>query len=307
MIEVENLTKDFKIDFWSRPCRVLDGVTFKINKGKVTGFLGTNGIGKTTTINLILKFNMPTSGGIKYENGLLNQDGTFTSKLGYLPERSYSYPLLSGREFLTYMAKMNNVDSKEIDERIEFWMQKLNLSAAINRKIKTYSKGMAQRIGFISAVLHQPELIILDEPLSGLDPIGRKEIKSIIKKLNGDGKTIFFTTHVVSDVEEVCDDVIVLDKGKIKIDCSVNELIYKNSSMKYIVRINLDKELGKLELSDFKTLLNQGCNDLSQSCSFLVGQAEKDEFIYRLALNKIKIMSVEPDHPSLEDALYGRG
>src|SRR5690606_11152061 len=160
------------------------------------------------------EFIAPTAGAIKYGEGGKYNFREFVKKLGYLPERPYFHPDLTGKEFIHYMAQLNDVPKSEIAQRALKWSQRLRIDHALERKLRTYSKGMLQRIGFVSCLIHEPELLILDEPVSGLDPVGRKEIKEVMRELHKEGKTIFFSSHIVSDVEEICHNLVVLDAGK---------------------------------------------------------------------------------------------
>jgi ABC-2 type transport system ATP-binding protein len=215
MIQVENLTKNFKVDFWDRSYKALDDVSFSIPEGEVTGFLGANGAGKTTFIKIMMKFIKTSEGNIRYSSSLGLHDRDIFRQIGFLPERPYFYPHLTGREFILFLSALSEVSKRDATDRLRNWSERFDLSHALDRKISTYSKGMMQRLGFISAVIHNPIFIVLDEPLSGLDPVGRKIIKNAIGEIAKEGKTIFFSSHIISDVEEICRNIVFLEKGKL--------------------------------------------------------------------------------------------
>lgn len=250
MIEFKNITKSFKNNFWEKPNRVLDNISFKISKGDLVGFLGANGAGKTTLIKILMDFSRADSGEVIFSDGLGINIEAAKSRIGYLPEKPYLYPYLTGREFLIYAAQLNEISISEIDSLIEKYSIMLKIDFALDRPIKTYSKGMQQRLGFISSIIHNPKFLILDEPLSGLDPVGRIEFKKILKDLNNEGVTIFFSSHVVSDVEEICNKIIFIEKGKLFYDGEIESLIEKNNENLTQIKYFLDNKLIEVEIPD---------------------------------------------------------
>lgn len=224
MLKVENIVQEFKVGFMRKKVQVLKGVSFEVPKGSVFGFLGPNGAGKTTLIRLIVGNREPTSGTIKL-NGIETTSIESKRKMGYLTERPYFYPHLTGRRFLEHYAILSEVESDKIPGKILTSLERVGLSHAIDKELRHYSKGMLQRIGIAQAILHDPDFIVLDEPMSGLDPNGRREIRELIQALAQAGQTIFFSTHVVSDVEAICDRVAIIHQGKISHLGKINELI----------------------------------------------------------------------------------
>lgn len=214
VIKVENLEKVFK-DFWLRPkTRAVDGISFSVRKGEVFGLLGPNGSGKSTTIKLLLGLLRPTGGSIS----VLGHCPTHTStkkRIGYLPELSYLYKYLTPRETLRYYAGLFGLKGKQAEERIDKLIAQVGLSAAADRAVGEFSKGMARRVGLAQALLNDPEIVILDEPTSGLDPIGRYDVKQLIKQLATEGKTVLLSSHLLSEIEDVCTSVVILAQGKI--------------------------------------------------------------------------------------------
>lgn len=284
MLEFLSVTKVFKSEFLRKPVVAVDDLSFKVDEGSIVGFLGANGAGKTTSLKIAMDFTRATKGEVKF-HGLGKNKSEIFSQIGFLPERPYFYPHLSGRAFCHYMGKLVGMDMKNINERVNFWAPKLRIDFALDREIKTYSKGMLQRVGLLTTLLHDPKLIVLDEPLSGVDPIGRKELKDIIVEVNKLGKTVFFSSHIVSDVEEICDKVIFLKNGKLVYQGRVDDIIQKNirpiSRIRYIlggaslsIKVEDDKKSRKL-----KDLIEQGAD----------------------------ITSIEQDKPSLENIFYNVG
>lgn len=216
MIFLDNVSKSFETDLFKPKKRVLNQVSFEIKKGSITGFLGANGAGKSTVIKLIMGFIKADEGKVNFKQGLGATKKSIYSKMGFLPERPFFYPHLTAREFLQYLGGLNEIRPLVLQEKVEMFSERLSLKGHLDKKINNYSKGMLQRLGLISCLVHDPMVLILDEPLSGMDPVGRKEIKEILLELNEKGKTIFFSSHILSDVEEICDRVVVLDSGNLR-------------------------------------------------------------------------------------------
>lgn len=223
----------------------LCGLSFDLPRGEVFGFLGPNGAGKSTTIKILTGQIRATSG----EAELLGHPvGAVAARqrLGYLPENPSFYDFLSGREYLSLVARCFSLRKEIYQERIDQVLEQVGLSAAAGRVIRTYSKGMVQRLGIAQALVHDPELFIFDEPMSGLDPMGRALVKDIIKDLKRDGKSVFFSTHITSDVEEICDRLGVIVAGRLQVLDSVDnimrettagykvQLVYKDGSQREI-------------------------------------------------------------------------
>ncbi len=211
-VSVEALVKEFRPGFARRPVRVLDDVSFSVERGEIFGFVGPNGAGKTTTLKILMGLIRPTSGTVS----ILGHDvgeTEFRRHVGFLPEAPYFYDYLTGREFLAFYAKVCGVATSKRAERIATLLEWVGLEGAASARLRTYSKGMLQRIGIAQALVHDPEVVFLDEPMSGLDPIGRKEIRDLILRLHAEGKTVFMNTHILSDVEMLCDRVAIIVRG----------------------------------------------------------------------------------------------
>jgi ABC-2 type transport system ATP-binding protein len=217
-IRIENITKTYAT---KEKHTVVNNLSLTIKEGTVFGFLGPNGAGKTSTIKMLVGLSKPTSGTISILGGTPD-DIAVRKHIGFMPESPAFYLYLTGYEFLEFVANIFGI--KFPRHRIETVLQEVDLMHACHRQIRTYSKGMLQRIGIAQALLHDPELIFLDEPMSGLDPVGRKLIKDLMIELKAAGKTIFFNTHILSDVEAICDRFGIIIDGSLVADMQVDEL-----------------------------------------------------------------------------------
>ncbi len=217
MVRTENLTKEFKAGHLvrRRTFKALDNLNLEVQSGEIFGYLGPNGAGKTTTFKLLLGLIYPTSGSA-WIFGRDIGEVKLKAKVGFLPEQPYFYDYLTGAEFLNFYAQLFRFDRKTRKRKIHSLLEAVGLEEAASTQLRKYSRGMLQRIGIAQALINDPELVILDEPLSGLDPIGRKQIRDIILSLKGDGRTVIFSSHVLSDVEAICDRVGILMQGKLQ-------------------------------------------------------------------------------------------
>jgi ABC-2 type transport system ATP-binding protein len=222
-------TEKLRVEYRSREARqpvkiALSGLDLEVGAGEVFGFLGPNGAGKTTTMNVLLGFVPPTSGaaslfGIDVRQPIARQ------RIGYLPELTYYYKFLTAVELLHFYAKIFGLPRATASERIAALLKLVELEAAAKRPIKSYSKGMQQRVGLAQALINNPDLLILDEPTSGLDPLGRMKVRQIIQRLKQEGKTVFFSSHELGEVESVCDRVAIIHQGELKAIGRVDEIV----------------------------------------------------------------------------------
>ena len=224
-LDIENLTKTYR-DFWGRPkVRALDNLNLQIPKGEVFGLLGPNGSGKSTTIKLLLGLIFPTAGRASILGRPIG-DPEINSRIGFLPEESYLYRFLNGEETLRFYGKLFKLDRKTLNQRIPMLLDAVGLDKrARRRKLREYSKGMARRIGLAQALINDPDLVLLDEPTTGLDPIGTREMKDLIVSLKNQGKTVILCSHLLADVEDVCDRVTILFRGKMQTLGAVQDLV----------------------------------------------------------------------------------
>lgn len=281
MLELKEISKVFNTDLLKKSFTALDNLSFHVAEGTLVGYLGANGAGKTTSIKIIMDFIRASSGEVQFSHTLGTNKREVFSNIGYLPERPFFYPHLTGRDFCYYMGQLSEVKHQRINEQITYWAPRFKIDFALDREIKTYSKGMLQRIGFLVTLLHDPKLIILDEPLSGLDPIGRKELKDVMVEINKLGTTIFFSSHIVSDVEEVCDQVIFIKDGKQVFNGSVDEIINQN--------IQPQSDIIFLDGQELQTIK--------------IENKDKSEWI-KENCEKFDIISIKPNRPSLEEIFY---
>jgi ABC-2 type transport system ATP-binding protein len=220
---VEYRTRGLKMEI--KPA--LQGLNLSVHAGEVFGFLGPNGAGKTTTINVLLGFIPPTR-GTAYLFGIDVRQPIARQRIGYLPEMTYYYKFLTAEELLRFYARIFGIPHLEAEKRIDRLLKLVELEPVRKHLIKTYSKGMQQRVGIAQALINNPDLLILDEPTSGLDPLGRMKVREIIQRLKNDGKTVFFSSHELGEVETVCDRVAVINNGELKAVGGVSEVIGPN-------------------------------------------------------------------------------
>src|ERR1700758_4280837 len=223
-IEILGLEKIYMVGFWrKRPKRALQPLRLSVEDGEVFGFLGPNGAGKTTTMKMLMGLVFPTAGSAR----ILGKDCTdpaVKAQIGFLPEQPYFYDYLTGRELLRYYGRLSGVEPSQLNGKVEAVLERVGLKDAGNVQLRKYSKGMLQRAGIAQAILHDPKIVFLDEPMSGLDPMGRREVRNLIEQFKQEGKTVFFSTHILSDAEALCDRVAIINKGELRGVGAVEEL-----------------------------------------------------------------------------------
>lgn len=294
MIQVEDLSKTYRIGFWRKSVEALRGVSFEVKDGDLFGFIGPNGSGKSTTIKVLL--------------GLLRQDsgraslmgmpaGTPRSRrdVGFLPEQPYFYDYLTGREFLWFYGQLAGLSWTDLKTRVKEVSELVSLKPdAMDRKLRTYSKGMLQRIGLAQALLSRPKMVILDEPMSGLDPMGRRDVRNLLKNLHAQGITVFYSSHVLSDVEAICTRLAMIVDGQIRRQGTVDQVLEGEAEHFQVI---LASEIGT-------EALPQGAGTLIDSRTINCPDPEAQRRLLEWSLAKgIHVVSIRRNRHSLEDVL----
>ncbi len=226
-IEILGIEKTYTVGFWrKRPKCALKPLHLTVENGEVFGFLGPNGAGKTTTLKLLMGLMYPTAGSARILGMEIN-DPRMKAQIGFLPEQPYFYDYLTAGELLNYYGRLSGMAAKELPQRIAAVLDRVGLSGAAEVQLRKFSKGMLQRAGIAQAILHDPKIVFLDEPMSGLDPMGRREVRDLMQQLKQEGKTVFFSTHILSDAEALCDRVGVIHQGELRGVGAVAELTAK--------------------------------------------------------------------------------
>ena len=225
VVAVEGLNKSYPTGFWRKRVTVLSSLTFSVGRNEIVGFLGPNGAGKTTTIKILNHLAFPDSGRVTLFGEEVGRRPEIRRRIGFMPEQPYFYEYLTGDEFLGLCGHLYGMARREIAARSRELLGRVGLDGAGGTAIRKYSKGMMQRLGLAQALLHDPELVILDEPMSGLDPMGRMEVRNLIRELKQLGKTVFFSSHIISDVEALSDRVVIIHKGRKVAEGAVEELM----------------------------------------------------------------------------------
>jgi ABC-2 type transport system ATP-binding protein len=295
VVSVRDVIKDFRPGFGVRKKRVLHGIGFEVQPGELFGFVGPNGAGKTTTLKILLGLIRATSG----EASILGhrvRETAFRREVGFLPENPYFYDFLTGREILRFYAKLCGVDGAARERRVSELLERVGLAHAADARLRTYSKGMLQRVGIAQALVHDPKVVFLDEPMSGLDPLGRKEIRDLIVALHGEGKTIFMNTHILTDVEMLCDRVAIIVKGRIRYEGRIEDFLESDARQCDVALANVPPELAELFESRFEAVLG----GRGENLEFRVAEKHAGELV-RSALDAgATLRSVAPHRVSLE-------
>ena len=290
MLDVRNIHQHFRTGFWLKPVTILDNLSLVVPRGSITGFLGPNGAGKTSLIQLVTGIRRPKSGSITW-NGMSVLERQTRARLGYLPERPYFHDHLTGNELLAYFGGLSGLSDGEIAKRTPRLLERVGLAQAGDKMLRAYSKGMLQRIGIAQALIHDPEFLVLDEPMSGLDPLGRAEMKRIIIELGQEGRTVFFSSHITPDMEAICDRVAMIDRGKLIKSGPITELLLDQSQS---TEIRFHAQSLKEALPSESQLGPDGLYRLT------VSSKSVDQTLQGLLKLGVSIVSVTPVHASLE-------
>ncbi len=295
VVRVDGIVKDFRPGFGLRSKRVLHGISFAVQKGEIFGFVGPNGAGKTTTLKVLMGLIRATRG----QASILGHDvgeTAFRRHVGFLPENPYFYDFLSGREILRFYAELSGVPRHRREQRVTTLLEWVSLSYAADARLRTYSKGMLQRIGIAQALVHDPAVVFLDEPMSGLDPIGRKEIRDLILRLRSEGKTVFMNTHILSDVETICDRVAIIVKGKIRYEGGTHDFLAIDEHDADVVLGRLPPELAAALQEHY----GERVRGLGGRVELRVPEKEVAALLSRALEAGAEVVSVTPHRVSLE-------
>jgi ABC-2 type transport system ATP-binding protein len=293
-IEILGLEKTYQVGFWrKRPKLALRPLRLTIEEGEVFGFLGPNGAGKTTTLKLLMGLVSPTSGTARIL-GMDLDDPRMKAQIGFLPEQPYFYDHLTAVELLNYYAQLSGVPAKERAQKVNSILDRLGLREAARTQLRKYSKGMLQRVGLAQAILHNPKIVFLDEPMSGLDPMGRREVRELIQELRNEGKTVFFSTHILSDAEALCDRVAVIHQGELRGVGAVAELTAQSQ--------------GKIEIIFCAQNVPTGLRALGAQArvsgamvNAVIPEQQQDAALEILRREHIRLLSLIPVRNSLEE------
>jgi ABC-2 type transport system ATP-binding protein len=293
-IEILGLEKIYNAGFWrKRSKRALRPLTLAVEEGEIFGFLGPNGAGKTTTLKILMGLVFPTGGSARIL-GMELDDPRMKAQIGFLPEQPYFYDHLTAHELLRYYGQLSGVDAKQLSRKVDAVLEQVKLSDSANVQLRKFSKGMLQRAGIAQAILHDPKVVFLDEPMSGLDPMGRREVRNLIEDLKAKGKTVFFSTHILSDAEALCDRVAIIHQGELRGIGAVAEL---TASVH-----------GQVEIVWHGTTVPAGIRSMGAECHaagdtmrVILPEENQDAALDALRRERLRLVSVVPVRTSLED------
>jgi ABC-2 type transport system ATP-binding protein len=292
-IEILGLEKIYQVGFWrKRPKRALEPLHLTVEEGEIFGFLGPNGAGKTTTLKLLMGLVFPTAGTARIL-GYEWTDPEVKAQIGFLPEQPYFYDYLTAHELLDYYGQLSGVSAADRKRRIPEVLSRVGLTDVKGVQLRKFSKGMLQRAGIAQAILHNPRLVFFDEPMSGLDPIGRREVRDLMEQLKQEGKTVFFSTHILSDAESLCDRVAIIHKGILRSVGAVDDL---TSTVQ-----------GKVEVVWQGTQIPASMKALTADCHLsgdrgraVINEKQQDAAIDVIRRERLRLISVTPLRTSLE-------
>ncbi|MEP6901926.1 MAG: ABC transporter ATP-binding protein [Actinomycetota bacterium] len=302
IIEIENLTKDYEVGFWKKKkVRALDGLTLTVESGQIFGFLGGNGAGKTTTIKILMSLIFATTGRAK----ILGEDISSVkmhSRIGYCPENPYFYDYLKASELMMYFGELFGLDKARSKQKCEELLTKVGLEEKDwNKQLRKFSKGMLQRVGLAQALINEPEIVFLDEPMSGLDPIGRRAIRELIANLREKGTTVFMSTHILSDIEALCDNVAILRGGKLAATGKLDDLL-SDAGERQSFEINVKGVTAESLQADLGKIAGTTINSKPSGANIQVLDEKDIDKVLQITREKGgKLVSVQPVKQSLEE------
>lgn len=293
-IEILGLEKTYNVGFWrKRPKCALKPLRLTVEDGEIFGFLGPNGAGKTTTLKMLVGLAFPT-GGTARILGMELDDPTMKAQIGFLPEQPYFYDYLTARELLNYYGHLSGVDGKQLAGKVDAVLARVGLKDAANVQLRKFSKGMLQRAGIAQAILHDPKVVFLDEPMSGLDPMGRREVRNLIEELKAEGKTVFFSTHILSDAEALCDRVAIIHLGELRGVGAVEDL---TSGVRGKVEIVWQSTTAPAAIK----ALGAECHVAGDTIRVVVPEETQEAVLETLRRERMRLISVTPVRTSLEE------
>jgi ABC-2 type transport system ATP-binding protein len=292
MIEVRDLAKTYRIGFWMKKVEALRGVSFEVRPGDLFGFIGPNGAGKSTTIKILLGL-LKADAGSAILMGEPAGKPSSRAQVGFLPEQPYFYDYLTGREFLWFYGQLSGLPWRALKTRVDETAELVGMKPeAMGRKLRTYSKGMLQRIGLAQSLLSKPRLVVLDEPMSGLDPLGRRDVRALLQTLHSQGITVFYSSHVLSDVEAICTRLAMVVDGKIARQGTVDEVLAGEAENYHVV------------LSAVPSALPPGAGTLVEARTVACPDAASQRNLLQWALSQgLTVESIGRNRHSLEDVL----
>jgi ABC-2 type transport system ATP-binding protein len=292
-IEILGLEKTYRVGFWrKRPKRALHPLHLNVEDGEVFGFLGPNGAGKTTTLKLLMGLVFPTAGSAR----ILGKEWTdpqVKAQIGFLPEQPYFYDHLTAHELLEYYGQLSGISSKDRKRRVEEVLQRVGLCDIRGVQLRKFSKGMLQRVGIGQAILHDPKLVFFDEPMSGLDPMGRREVRDLMEQLKHEGKTVFFSTHILSDAEALCDRVAIIHRGELR-------GIGRVADLTSTVQGNVEVVWQGTHIPASMKALGAECHVTGETVRAVISENQQDSVIDLLRRERQRLISIIPVRTSLE-------
>jgi ABC-2 type transport system ATP-binding protein len=301
VLRVEALGKTFRRPFTGRRVEAVRGVSFEVRRGEIFGFLGPNGAGKTTTIKMLMGLIAPSHGTMEIL-GAVAPEPDVMARVGFLPENPYVYPYLTPREFVTMCGRLSGLRGSAVFDRAEKVIERVGMAYASDRPVQALSKGMLQRVGLAAALVHDPELLVLDEPMSGLDPVGRKEVRDLILEEKHRGRTVFFSSHILSDVELLCDRVCILRRGEVVVAGSMRELLGEGKRRSEVTIGGATPSL-TAALSELASVTRAGGDVLVMEVE---GDAQVRAVVERVLAGGARLESLAPKRETLEDLFVRR-
>jgi len=292
-IEILGLEKTYTVGFWrGRLKRALLPLHLTVEEGDIFGFLGPNGAGKTTTLKILMGLVFPTGGSARIL-GRVWSDPEVKAQIGFLPEQPYFYDYLTAHELLDYYGQLSGVRAKTRNQRVDEILGRVGLTDVQGVQLRKFSKGMLQRVGIAQAILHDPKLVFFDEPMSGLDPLGRREVRDLMEQLKHEGKTVFFSTHILSDAESLCDRVAIIHKGELRGTGKIEELTSTTEGKVEVVWQGT-------EIPASIKGLGAECHVTGETVRAVIGENQQDAAIDAVRREHLKLISITPLRTSLE-------